>query len=179
MGTGAFSVLLLRLTEKRFSATQYALFSSLFALPRVVAGPITGFAVAAVGWPTFFLSTLVVGIPGLVMLHRFVPFGVREPDIEHRGRDATVEVSRLLGPGTVAAAGLTVVAGILVAVLDAMQAMRAKPPAAFDIGAAMWRLSHPTDVGGWVQIVGILAFAVVGGLFIAATRAKHARAAGS
>ena len=35
MGTGAFSVLLLRLTEKRFSATQYALFSSLFALPRV------------------------------------------------------------------------------------------------------------------------------------------------
>jgi PAT family beta-lactamase induction signal transducer AmpG len=32
MGTGAFSVLLLRLTRKRFSATQYALFSSLFAL---------------------------------------------------------------------------------------------------------------------------------------------------
>jgi MFS transporter, PAT family, beta-lactamase induction signal transducer AmpG len=179
MGTGAFSVLLLRLTEKRFSATQYALFSSLFALPRVVAGPITGFAVSAVGWPTFFLSTLVVGIPGLVMLHRFVPFGVREPDIEHQGRQAPVEVSRLLGPGIVAAAGLTVVAGILVAVLDAMQATRANPPAAFDIGAAMWRLSHPTDVGGWLQIVGILAFAVVGGLFIAATRARQTRAASS
>jgi MFS transporter, PAT family, beta-lactamase induction signal transducer AmpG len=179
MGTGAFSVLLLRLTEKRFSATQYALFSSLFALPRVVAGPITGFAVSAVGWPTFFLSTLVVGIPGLVMLHRFVPFGVREPDIEHQGRQAPVEVSRLLGPGIVAAAGLTVVAGILVAVLDAMQATRANPPAAFDIGAAMWRLSHPTDVGGWLQILGILAFAVVGGLFIAATRARQTRAASS
>jgi PAT family beta-lactamase induction signal transducer AmpG len=179
MGTGAFSVLLLRLTEKRFSATQYALFSSLFALPRVVAGPITGFAVSAVGWPTFFLSTLVVGIPGLIMLHRFVPFGVREPDIDHQGRQAPVEVSRLLGPGIVATVGLTVVAGILVAVLDAMQATRAKPPAAFDIGAAMWRLSHPTDVGGWVQIVGILAFAIVGGLFIAATRAKQTRAASS
>ena len=72
-------MLLLRLTEKRFSATQYALFSSLFALPRVVAGPITGFAVDAVGWPTFFLSTMVLGIPGLVMLARFVPIGVREP----------------------------------------------------------------------------------------------------
>ena len=57
MGTGAFAVLLLRLTEKRFSATQYALFSSLFALPRVLAGPITGFAVDAVGWSTFFLLT--------------------------------------------------------------------------------------------------------------------------
>ncbi len=65
MGTGAFSVLLLRLTEKRFSATQYALFSSLFALPRVLAGPITGFTVDALGWSIFFLSTIVVGIPGL------------------------------------------------------------------------------------------------------------------
>jgi len=68
-------VLLLRLTEKRFSATQYALFSSLFALPRVLAGPITGFTVDALGWSIFFLSTIVVGIPGLVMLGRFVPLG--------------------------------------------------------------------------------------------------------
>jgi hypothetical protein len=60
-----------------------------------------------------------------------------------------------------------------------MQATRATPPAAFDIGAAMWRLSHPADVSGWVQIVGILAFAIVGGLFIAATRARQTRAAGS
>jgi PAT family beta-lactamase induction signal transducer AmpG len=81
LGMGAFGVLLLRLTEKRFSATQYALFSSLFALPRVVAGPITGFTVNAVGWPSFFLLTMVLGIPGLVMLGRFVPPGVREPDL--------------------------------------------------------------------------------------------------
>ncbi len=82
LGMGAFGVLLLRLTEKRFSATQYALFSSLFALPRVVAGPITGFTVNAVGWPAFFLVTMVLGIPGLIMLARFVPIGVREPDLD-------------------------------------------------------------------------------------------------
>jgi PAT family beta-lactamase induction signal transducer AmpG len=82
LGMGAFGVLLLRLTEKRFSATQYALLSSLFALPRVVAGPITGFAVNAAGWPAFFLATMVVGIPGLVMLARFVPPGVREPALD-------------------------------------------------------------------------------------------------
>jgi len=82
LGMGAFGVLLLRLTEKRFSATQYALFSSLFALPRVVAGPITGFTVSAVGWPTFFLLTMALGIPGLVMLQRFVPVGVREPALD-------------------------------------------------------------------------------------------------
>jgi PAT family beta-lactamase induction signal transducer AmpG len=82
LGMGAFGVLLLRLTEKRFSATQYALFSSLFAVPRIVAGPITGFTVDAVGWPWFFLWTMVLGLPGLVMLARFVPLGVREPNLE-------------------------------------------------------------------------------------------------
>jgi PAT family beta-lactamase induction signal transducer AmpG len=82
LGMGAFGVLLLRLTEKRFSATQYALFSSLMAVPRVVAGPITGFTVDAVGWPAFFLITMVLGIPGLMMLARFVPPGVREPDFD-------------------------------------------------------------------------------------------------
>jgi PAT family beta-lactamase induction signal transducer AmpG len=82
LGMGAFGVLLLRLTEKRFSATQYALFSSLFALPRVIAGPITGFTVSAVGWPAFFLITMVLGIPGLLMLARFVPPGVREPQFK-------------------------------------------------------------------------------------------------
>jgi PAT family beta-lactamase induction signal transducer AmpG len=82
MGTGAFSVLLIRLTEKRFSATQYALLSSLFALPRVIAGPAAGFAVAAVGWSTFFAATILLGIPGLLMLGKFVPIGVREPDID-------------------------------------------------------------------------------------------------
>jgi MFS transporter, PAT family, beta-lactamase induction signal transducer AmpG len=179
MGTGAFSVLLLRLTEKRFSATQYALFSSLFALPRVAAGPITGFAVSAMGWSSFYLMTLVVGIPGLLMLHRFVPFGVREPDFEHVGRPASVEVSGLLRPGMIAAAGLTIVAGLFVALLDAMQAMRATPAAAFDLRAALLRLLSPADAGGWVQVAGILTFAVVGGLFIAATRARQARTARS
>jgi len=82
LGMGAFGVLLLRLTEKRFSATQYALLSSLMALPRVIAGPVTGFTVNAVGWPAFFLITMVLGIPGLMMLARFVPPGVREPQFE-------------------------------------------------------------------------------------------------
>lgn len=87
LGTGAFGVLLLRLTERRFSATQYALYSSLFALPRVIAGPITGFAVDAAGWSAFFLATMVLGIPGLVMLARFVPPGVREPALDVGGSD--------------------------------------------------------------------------------------------
>jgi len=79
---GAFGVLLLRLTDKRFSATQYALLSSLFGLPRLLGGPLTGLAVDAIGWSNFFLLTLVAGVPGLLMLARFVPLGGREPDFQ-------------------------------------------------------------------------------------------------
>jgi MFS transporter, PAT family, beta-lactamase induction signal transducer AmpG len=79
MGTGAFGVLLLRLTEKRFSATQFALLSSLFALPRIAAGPIAGLLAASLGWFWFFVFTVFTGIPGLLMLRRFVPWHVRDP----------------------------------------------------------------------------------------------------
>src|SRR5439155_6040987 len=79
MGTGAFGVLLIRLTQKRFSATQYALLSSLFSLGRTVSGPIAGVLIDALGWPTFFALTIAAAAPGLVMLQRFVPLGSREP----------------------------------------------------------------------------------------------------
>ncbi len=79
LGTGAFAVLLLRLTEKRFSATQYALLTSLFGLPRLISGPMCGFLVSRFGWSTFFWITIAAGAPGLLLLSRFVPLGSREP----------------------------------------------------------------------------------------------------
>jgi len=175
MGTGAFSVLLLRITQKRFSATQYALFSSLFALPRLIAGPITGFVVDAIGWSTFFLSTMVFGIPGLVMLARFVPLGVREPAF-------TVEPPRLEKPlsgAVLTARGLLggLVTGVLVyllaALLAALKTMRDTPGASFDLGAALWQIGHPVAITDWVQLFGIAVFAVTGGLFTAAIAAAR------
>ena len=82
LGSGAFGVLLLRLTQKRFSATQYALLSSLFTLPRVLAGPITGVLADAMGWRDFFVLTVLFGVPGMVMLARFVPWGARDVNFE-------------------------------------------------------------------------------------------------
>ena len=81
LGTGAFSVLLMRLTRKRFSVTQYAVLSSLFSLPRVFAGPITGYLAKGVGWHQFFIITMIAGIPGLLLLQRFSPFGKRDLEI--------------------------------------------------------------------------------------------------
>jgi len=80
LGTGAFMVLLLRLTQKRFSATQYALLSSLMSITRVLTGPPAGFLVDVFGWRDFFILTLLAGVPGMVMLARFVPWSLREPE---------------------------------------------------------------------------------------------------
>lgn len=82
LGTGAFSVLLLRMTQKRFSATQYALFTSMFAFPRILGGIISGLTVDALGWTQFYVATIFMGIPGLLLLHRFSPLGVKEPTFD-------------------------------------------------------------------------------------------------
>lgn len=175
LGTGAFSVLLLRITQKRFSATQYALFSSLFALPRLIAGPVTGFVVDAIGWPTFFLSTMVFGIPGLVMLARFVPIGVREPHFTVE----PVRAARPLAAAALAARGL--IGGLLIgasvfvltALLAALKTMR-EANAPFDLAGAMWRVARPVAITDWVQLFGIVVFTVFGGLFVAAVvAARH------
>ena len=176
MGTGAFSVLLIRLTEKRFSATQYALFSSLFALPRVLAGPIAGFAVDAIGWSTFYLATMVCGIPGLLMLARFAPVGVREPRITTADVD---EVASSRQGGLVfrgVASGLTagVAASLVVALMSALDIMRATPGSALQFGAAWSAIWRPGGVGDWLQLAGIVAVACASALAaVAATAARN------
>jgi MFS transporter, PAT family, beta-lactamase induction signal transducer AmpG len=181
LGTGAFSVLLMRLTQKRFSATQYALFSSLFALPRLLAGPIAGFAVDAMGWPTFYLSTLLMGVPGLVMLARFVPMGVREPVFAVDEPEARTPLS----PGALALRGLTgglvtFVAGwAIIAGLAALKGLKDTPQAGFDFQGAAIAVMQPVSIPDWVQVVGIIVFAAGGALFTAAAAAaRHGNARG-
>ncbi len=70
LGTGAFSVLLMRMTNKKFSISQYAILSSLFTLPRVVSGPLAGLLSQRYGWETFFYVTMLLGLPGLWLVHR-------------------------------------------------------------------------------------------------------------
>ena len=170
LGTGAFSVLLLRMTQKRFSATQYALFTSLFALPRLLAGPIAGFAVDAVGWSTFFLSTLVMGVPGLVMLARFVPLGVREPEftVEEFEPEPPLDPAQVAWRAVVGGLAAGLFGLVVVALMAALKSMRAAKGAAFDLPAAMWQVAHPATITDWVQVVGLAAFALVAGLFVAA-----------
>jgi PAT family beta-lactamase induction signal transducer AmpG len=68
LGTAAFVAFLMALTDKRFTAAQYALLSALAAVGRVYVGPAAGVMVEAFGWPTFFLVTVLTALPGLALL---------------------------------------------------------------------------------------------------------------
>lgn len=68
MGTAAFVSLLMALCNHRYSATQYALLSSLAALGRIFIAPSSGYVVELVGWPRFFLLATISAIPGLLLL---------------------------------------------------------------------------------------------------------------
>lgn len=180
LGTGAFSVLLLRLTQKRFSATQFALLSSLFSIPRVVAGPISGYAVHAMGWEQFFWFTMVAGIPGMLLLARFVPMGVKDPnfDAEAQVRPAIRALSRgtLMTTAVLTGVAGIVLGGLTTALLAAMQAVRTKPAGGFDFGAALTTMLQPASGTDWVTLVGIVIFGVVVGLFTAAALAARSGA---
>jgi PAT family beta-lactamase induction signal transducer AmpG len=68
LGTAAFVGFMAALTDKRFTATQYALLSSLMGVPRVLAAAPTGWLASSLGWALFFSLCTVIAIPGLVLL---------------------------------------------------------------------------------------------------------------
>ena len=170
MGTGAFSVLLVRLTQKRFSATQYALFSSLFGLPRLFSGPIAGFTAAAFGWRTFFWWTIAAGIPGLLILARFVPPGVRDPVFEVEPPRAGPPLTRaqIARRGVLGGAFAALLGAFAVALLSALTKVKDASGGGFDLIGEMQALVQPAGVGGWVELVGVVVFALLSGLLVAA-----------
>jgi MFS transporter, PAT family, beta-lactamase induction signal transducer AmpG len=71
MGTAAFIGFMASLTDKRFTATQYALLTSLMGIPRVFIAAPTGYMADAMGWVGFFSFCALIALPGLLMLLRF------------------------------------------------------------------------------------------------------------
>tara|TARA_B100001123_G_scaffold322463_2_gene361829 strand:+ start:1247 stop:2500 length:1254 start_codon:yes stop_codon:yes gene_type:complete len=68
LGTAAFVAFLMSLCSHAFSATQYALLSSLNAVSRDLLVAPSGAVAESTGWPVFFLLTLVAAVPGMAIL---------------------------------------------------------------------------------------------------------------
>ncbi len=69
LGTAAFVGFMASLTDKRFTATQFALLTSFMGMPRVFAAAPTGFMADAMGWTLFFIFCTLIAIPGLLLLY--------------------------------------------------------------------------------------------------------------
>jgi PAT family beta-lactamase induction signal transducer AmpG len=68
LGTAAFLAFLMAIVDKRHSATEYALLSSVFALSRSVAGWASGFGAEAFGYGPYFLLTFFLAFPAYLLL---------------------------------------------------------------------------------------------------------------
>jgi len=74
MGTAAYAAFMASITNKKFTATQYALLTSLMGVPRVLASAPTGFLAEHVGWESFFITCTLMAIPGMLLLLKFAPW---------------------------------------------------------------------------------------------------------
>lgn len=71
LGTAAFVAFMANMTDRRFTATQYALLSSLMGVPRVIASAPSGWLAEHLGWSSFFFACALAAAPGLAVLIRF------------------------------------------------------------------------------------------------------------
>ena len=82
LGTAAFTAYIAQTTDPRYTATQFALFTSLAAVPRTFINAITGYIVEALGWFDFFILCFVLAIPGMLLLMKIAPWNeTAETDI--------------------------------------------------------------------------------------------------
>nr|WP_202924866.1 AmpG family muropeptide MFS transporter [Myxacorys almedinensis] len=83
LGNAAFLAFLMSLCNQRFSATQFALLSSLMAVSRDILVARAGALAEATGWTGFFFITILAAIPGLLLLPVFAPWN--EQTVSEKG----------------------------------------------------------------------------------------------
>lgn len=74
LGTAAFVAYIMRETDQRYTATQFALFTSLAAVPRTFVNASVGYIVDMTGWYYFFIICFILALPGMLMLPRIAPW---------------------------------------------------------------------------------------------------------
>ena len=81
LGTAAFVAFIAHTTHPNYTATQFALFTSLAAVPRTFANAATGYLVDSLGWMTFFLLCFFIAVPGMLLLLKVAPWNGQETPI--------------------------------------------------------------------------------------------------
>jgi PAT family beta-lactamase induction signal transducer AmpG len=78
LGTTALVAYIAKTTNPLYTATQFALFTSLSAVPRTFMNALTGYIVEVTGWTMFFVICFVLAVPGMLMLMKVAPWNQRD-----------------------------------------------------------------------------------------------------
>lgn len=78
LGTAAFVAYIAQTTHPLYTATQFALFTSLAAVPRTFANAATGYMVENLGWFNFFIACFMLAIPGMILLIKIAPWNEKD-----------------------------------------------------------------------------------------------------
>jgi PAT family beta-lactamase induction signal transducer AmpG len=74
MGSAALVAFMAGQTDVRYTATQYALLSSLAGIPRVILAAPTGWIAGHLGWVGYFVACSALSVPGLMLLTVVAPW---------------------------------------------------------------------------------------------------------
>ena len=74
LGTTAFIAYIAKTTHPKYTATQFALFTSLASVPRTFTNASTGYLVEFFGWYHFFIFCFLIAIPGMLLLFKIAPW---------------------------------------------------------------------------------------------------------
>ena len=132
----------------------------------------------AIGWRDFFLFTMAVGIPGMLMLHRFSPLGAREPEITGEAPPVARALGRRALIGRAAAGGVVgfAVGAATSAGLTALKVLHKDPERGFDLVTPLAALLAPDTTSAWTRLIGVALFGLVIALATAATAAARSGA---
>ena len=78
LGTVAFVAFIARTTNPAYTATQFALFTSLAALPRTVINSFAGVLVEQLGWLNFYWLCMLLAAPGMLLLFKVAPWNEKK-----------------------------------------------------------------------------------------------------
>ena len=82
LGQAAYASYMAVQTNKRFTATQYAMMTSLMAIPGTVAAAVTGYMAEYLGWTGFYIACSLAAVPGMLLLLRIAPWGSSNEEID-------------------------------------------------------------------------------------------------
>ena len=82
LGQAAYASYMAVQTNKRFTATQYAMMTSLMAIPGTAAAAFTGYMADYLGWAGFYIVCALAALPGMLLLRRIAPWGSRNEQID-------------------------------------------------------------------------------------------------